>query len=45
MGVNTEVSGPGKRGSYKKGNILNNNRFSYLNPQTAVILTNDGPQV
>lgn len=31
-----------KRPLYKKGNIQNNNRFSYLNPQTAIILTNDG---
>lgn len=32
-----------KRSSYvREIYILNNNRFSYLNPQTAVILTNDG---
>lgn len=31
-----------KGAPHKKGNIQNNNRFSYLNPQTAIILTNDG---
>lgn len=34
--------GPRNGAPHKNGNIQNNNRFSYLNPRTAIILTNDG---